>query len=49
VIADIGERGVLVQPYVDWARLDYVRLLDYGLGGILPSAPSPAPAKTSRK
>jgi len=49
VIADVGERGVLVQPYVDWARLDYVRLLDYGLTGILPSVPPPPPAKAGRK
>jgi rod shape-determining protein MreC len=49
VIAEVGERGVLVQPYVDWARLDYVRLLDYGLTGILPSVPAPPPAKAGRK
>jgi rod shape-determining protein MreC len=49
VISDVGERGVQVQPYVDWARLDYVRLLDYGLTGILPSVPAPPPAKAGRK
>ncbi|MBI3515987.1 MAG: rod shape-determining protein MreC [Proteobacteria bacterium] len=49
VVAEVGERGVLIQPYADWARLDYVRLLDYGLTGILPSLPAPPPAKSSRK
>ena len=49
VVAEVGERGVLIQPYADWARLDYVRLLDYGLTGILPSVPAPPPAKSSRK
>jgi rod shape-determining protein MreC len=49
VIADVGERGVLVQPYVDWSRLEYVRLLDYGLTGILPSLPAAAPTKAGRK
>ncbi len=49
VVAEVGERGVLVQPFVDWSRLDFVRLLDYGLTGILPSVPVPPPAKAGRK
>jgi rod shape-determining protein MreC len=49
VIAEVGEHGVQVQPYVDWARLDFVRLLDYGLTGILPSLPAAPPPKTARK
>jgi rod shape-determining protein MreC len=49
VIAEVGEHGVQVQPYVDWARLDFVRLLDYGLTGILPSLPAAPPPKTVRK
>jgi len=49
VIAEVGEHGVQVQPYVDWARLDFVRLLDYGLTGILPSVPAALPPKTARK
>ncbi len=35
----------LVQPFVDASRLDYVRLVDYGLGGILPQ-PAPPPARS---
>jgi rod shape-determining protein MreC len=49
VVAEVGEHGVQVQPYVDWARLDFVRLLDYGLTGILPSVPAALPPKTARK
>jgi rod shape-determining protein MreC len=49
VVAEIGEHGVQVQPYVDWARLDFVRLLDYGATGILPSLPAAPPPKTARK
>ena len=49
VIADVGERGVQVQPYVDWSRLEFVRLLDYGLTGILPSLPAAPPVKAGRK
>jgi rod shape-determining protein MreC len=49
VVAEVGEHGVQIQPYVDWARLDFVRLLDYGLTGILPSVPAALPPKTARK
>jgi len=49
VIAEVGDHGILVQPYVDWSRLEFVRLLDYGLTGILPNLPPPAPAKTSHR
>lgn len=45
VISAVGERGVQIQPYVDWSRLEYVRLLDYGLTGILPVSPPPPPAR----
>jgi hypothetical protein len=40
-------RIVRVQPFVDATRLEYVRLVDYGLGGVLPQA-APAPARGSR-
>lgn len=45
VIAANDEHGVLVQPLVDWTRLEYVRILDYGLGAILPSPPPSAPVR----
>jgi rod shape-determining protein MreC len=47
VVAAVGERGILVQPLVDWTRLDYVRLLDYGLTGILSEPTGAATAAPS--
>jgi rod shape-determining protein MreC len=48
VVTAIGDRGVLVQPYVDWSRLEFIRLLDLNLGGILTAPPPAAPAARSR-
>lgn len=31
VVASVGERGVRVEPYADPARLEHVRLVDYGV------------------
>jgi rod shape-determining protein MreC len=43
VVVAIGENGARVQPLADLARLDFVRVVDYGLGGVLPqSAPPPS-------
>lgn len=38
---------VRVQPFVEPTRLEYVRLVDYGLGGVLPQA-APAPVRGPR-
>ena len=38
VVASVGERGIQVQPYADWSRIEYVRLIDYHLPGV-PNAP----------
>ncbi|HTO82093.1 MAG TPA: rod shape-determining protein MreC [Methylomirabilota bacterium] len=35
VITSIKGGVALVQPYVDWEQLEYVRLVDYELGGLL--------------
>lgn len=35
VIASNDENGIAVQPYTDQERLQYVRILDYGLTGII--------------
>ncbi len=35
VVASISDRGIGVQPYVDFFRLEYVRVVDFGLDGIL--------------
>jgi rod shape-determining protein MreC len=46
VVVAAGDGGARVQPYADLARLDHVRLLEYGIGGALPQpAPPPAPRR----
>lgn len=35
VVASVAEGDVRVQPYVSWSRLEYVRVVDFGLEGIL--------------
>lgn len=37
IVSSVREDGVLVQPFVDWDRLEYVSVLDYTLPGVLPS------------
>lgn len=37
VVAEVGETAITVQPLVDYARLSYVQVLDYGPEGILPA------------
>ncbi len=36
VVTAADEGGILVTPFVERNRLEYIRLLDFGLGGILP-------------
>ena len=36
-IIAVEKNGVKVQPYNNLERLEYVRLIDYGLGGIIDS------------
>ena len=38
VVIHAGEGGVMVKPYVQRDRLEYVRVVDYGLQGILDSS-----------
>lgn len=35
VVTSVSENGVAVQPFVERKRLEYVRVIDYGLSGIL--------------
>lgn len=35
VVTLVEERKIEVQPFVDWNRLEYVRLLDFGLEGVV--------------
>lgn len=36
IVSSVSEERVLVQPYVNWDRLEYVTVLDYTLPGFLP-------------
>jgi rod shape-determining protein MreC len=36
-VASVGEDGIRVQPFVDWGHMEYLRLVDYELPGILRS------------
>jgi rod shape-determining protein MreC len=43
VVSSVGEGGVRVEPFANWSRLEYVRIIDYGLKGILGPVEPPAP------
>src|SRR5262245_61178000 len=46
VVVAAADGAVRVQPYADLGRLDYLRLIEYGIGGVLPqAAPAPAPRR----
>jgi rod shape-determining protein MreC len=41
-----GEGGARVAPFANWSRIEYVRIIDYGLKGILgPANAPPSPAR----
>ena len=43
MVTSIDDGTIKVSPYVDWNRLEYVRLLDYGLNGVVqPNAGQPS-------
>jgi len=44
-VASVGDNGVEVQPYVVRDKLMHVRVVDYGLSGILAETPAAAPSK----
>ncbi len=48
VVTAVDEGVVRVQPFVDWHRLEYVRVLDYALLGALPSTRPAGRAETLR-
>lgn len=41
-IVKVGKQNIRVQPYVDWNRLEYLRVVDYGLPGVLMTQPDAA-------
>ena len=43
VVSGVENGIVRLEPYADLSRLDFVRLVDYGLGGLLPQSAIPPP------
>ncbi|MDF3072999.1 MAG: mreC [Alphaproteobacteria bacterium] len=43
VVASVSEKAVRIEPLVDWNRLEFVRVVDFGIAGILPPQPSLVP------
>jgi len=51
VVASTSDGVVRIQPFANWSRLEYVRIVDYGLKGILgpvDASPSSTPARGRR-
>lgn len=44
VVTRVDDNGIAVQPFVARSRLEYIRLLEFGLGGILKDADAKPPA-----
>ncbi len=39
VVSRVGEAAVRVQPFVDFTRMEHLRIVDYGMSGILAAGP----------
>jgi rod shape-determining protein MreC len=37
IVASVEDGVMLVEPFIDWHKLEYVRVLDYVLPGTLPT------------
>jgi rod shape-determining protein MreC len=48
-VSTVGELGILIRPFIDRTRLGYVRLLDYGLSGIVETPPNQSGVMATRK
>jgi rod shape-determining protein MreC len=49
VVSSIDDGLAVVRPFVDFSRIEHVRLVDYGVGGTLPvSAPQPGVRRPAR-
>lgn len=48
IVASTAGGLVRVEPYADLARLDYLRIVDYGLNGVLPQPIAPRPRRPAR-
>jgi rod shape-determining protein MreC len=41
-VVKVSESDIRVRPLVDWNRMEYLRVVDYGMSGILMTEPAPA-------
>jgi rod shape-determining protein MreC len=48
VVASIESNGVRIEPSADLSRVEYLRVIDFGLSGVLPQSAVPLP-KQPRK
>ena len=50
VVASVDGGIVRVEPYAELSRLEFVRIVDFGLAGVLPQSamPLPKPARGAR-
>jgi rod shape-determining protein MreC len=48
VVESVEDGVVSVAPYVDWDRMEYLRVVDYALGGILTDEPATADGIAAR-
>lgn len=49
VVAEIGEAGVRVQPFAEPGRLEYLRIVDFGLQGVIVDVERAATAKQASR
>lgn len=47
VVASVSDKGISIEPYVDRSRVSHLRILDYGLTGIVEAPPAEGAAITS--
>ncbi len=47
-VVSVGEDSARAQPLVDLGRLEFVRVIDFGLQGLIPPVPQPAPRRPAR-
>lgn len=47
-VVAVGEDSARAQPLVDLGRLEFVRVVDFGLQGLIPPVPQPAPRRPTR-
>jgi rod shape-determining protein MreC len=50
LVASVNEKGINIEPFVQRSRVTYLRILDYGLTGIVETPPiRELPASTGNK